>query len=297
MLLGKGAEFTHVAIEPKANSRVQHTRSIALASLAPPTIVDPVAVQIARFTPISLVEMDSVKLQNRVDTKYVFAGRDLPALLGEMQEQYSLLHVDGRPGTAYRSLYFDTADHRHFQDHHNSRTFRNKVRFREYIGSGLTFLEVKRKTGGGRTDKARVKVSGIPEQLSDEQQRYVAEATGRKETLVPSLWNYFTRYTFVNKGRPERLTMDIGLRFSDPLKDSELGDIVVAELKQERSDRSSPFVRLMRARGIREAGMSKYCVGMLMLDRPVKHNAFKEVLLRLQRLRQGALPLPIELKR
>ena len=156
---------------------------------------------------------------------------------------------------------------------------------------------MKRKTGGGRTDKARVKVSGIPEQLSDEQQRYVAEATGRKETLVPSLWNYFTRYTFVNKGRPERLTMDIGLRFSDPVKDSELGDIVVAELKQERSDRSSPFVRLMRARGIREAGMSKYCVGMLMLDRPVKHNAFKEVLLRLQRLRQGALPLPIELKR
>jgi hypothetical protein len=259
--------------------------------------VDPIALQIAHFTPISLAEMDSVKLQNRVDTKYVFAGRDLPALLGEMQEHYRLLHVDGQPGTAYRSLYFDTADHRHFQDHHNKRTFRNKVRFREYIGSGLTFLEVKRKTGGGRTDKARVKVAGIPEQLSPEQQRYIAEATGRDEVLVPTLWNYFTRYTFVNKARPERLTMDIGLRFADPAKGSELGDIVVAELKQERSDRSSPFVRLMRARGIREAGMSKYCVGMIMLDRPVKHNAFKEVLLRLHRLRQRALPLPMELKR
>ena len=63
---------------------------------------------------------------------------------------------------------------------------------------------------------------------------------------------------------------------------------VVAELKQERADRSSPFVRLMRARGIRPAGMSKYCIGMLLLQRPVKHNAFKEVLLHLQRLRQAA---------
>jgi hypothetical protein len=91
--------------------------------------------------------------------------------------------------------------------------------------------------------------------------------------------------------------MDIGLRFADPGKGIELGDIVVAELKQERADRSSPFVRMMRARGIREAGMSKYCVGMLMLGRRVKHNAFKEVLLRLQRLRDRSLNANLKLQR
>ena len=106
--------------------------------------------------------------------------------------------------------------------------------------------------------------------------------------LVPSLWNHFTRYTFVNRHTPERLTMDIGLSFSDPKGQRPLGPIVVAELKQERADRSSPFVKRMRERGIRPAGMSKYCVGTLLLERPVKHNAFKEVLLRLQRLRQAA---------
>jgi hypothetical protein len=240
---------------------------------------------ISRFEPISLAEMDSVKLQNRVDTKYVFSGADLPGLLERMLPDYRLLHVNGEAGTRYRSLYFDTADHQHFQDHHNKRTFRNKVRFREYIGSSLAYLEVKRKTAGGRTDKARIKVDAIPERLSPEHQAFIAEATGRTEVLEPSLWNHFTRYTFVNRSRPERLTMDVGLRFSDPGQGSELGNIVVAELKQERSDRSSPFVRLMRERGLRPAGMSKYCVGMLMLQRPVKHNAFKEVLLRLQRLR------------
>ena len=88
---GKGAEFTHPAIGPDEASTVQPCRYLAFASLPRPTTVDPIALQIARFTPISLAEMDSVKLQNRVDTKYVFAGRDLPALLGEMQEHYRLL--------------------------------------------------------------------------------------------------------------------------------------------------------------------------------------------------------------
>ncbi len=241
-----------------------------------------------RFEPITLTEMDSVKLQNRVDTKYVFATGILPGLLETMAPDYRLLHVNGSSGSAYRSLYFDTPDLQHFRDHHNRRTFRSKVRFREYIGSDLVFLEVKRKTAGGRTDKARIRVEAIPEQLSAEQLAFVHSATGKAEVLVPSLWNHFTRYTFVNRHTPERLTMDIGLSFSDPKGQRPLGPIVVAELKQERADRSSPFVKRMRERGIRPAGMSKYCVGMLLLERPVKHNAFKEVLLQLQRLRNAA---------
>jgi hypothetical protein len=245
------------------------------------------AEHLARFEPISLQEMDRVKLQNRVDTKYVFAAHLLPELLEAMLPHYRLLHVNDQPGAAYRSLYFDTPDHRHFQDHHNKRSFRNKVRFREYIGSDLIFLEVKRKTGGGRTDKARIRVPAIPEALLEDHVRFVQEATGRKESLGPALWNHFTRYTFVNRHAPERLTMDVDLTFSDPARKQALGDIVVAELKQERADRSAPFVQLMRARGIRPAGMSKYCVGMLMLQRPVKHNAFKEVLLRLEALRRS----------
>lgn len=261
------------------------------------TTVYDISSLIARFEPISLEEMDSVKLQNRVDTKYVIAGRDLPELLERMMPDYRLLHVNGSAGTPYRSLYFDTVEHRHFQDHHNKRTFRSKVRFREYIGSGLAFLEVKRKTGSGRTDKARLKVDAIPERLSAEHEVFIAQATGRKEVLVPSLWNHFTRYTFVNRSRPERLTMDVDLRFSDPAHVGDLGDIVVAELKQERSDRTSPFVQLMRKHGNRPAGMSKYCVGMLLLERPVKHNAFKEVLLRLQRLRDRSLNANLELQR
>ncbi len=243
---------------------------------------------IGRFAPITLAEMDGVKLQDRTDTKYVFSGDELPGILEQMLDEYRLLEVDGARGTDYRSLYLDTPDLRHYKDHHNRRTFRSKVRFREYVGSGLVFLEVKRKTGRGRTDKVRMRVEMIPEVLTPEQIRFVARANGGEEPLAPALWNHFTRYTFVHKHRPERLTMDIGLTYSDPRGERPLGNIVVAELKQENVDRDSPFARIMRSLGNRPAGMSKYCVGMLLLRRPVKHNAFKPVLLMLDRIRQAA---------
>ncbi|HNU55243.1 MAG TPA: polyphosphate polymerase domain-containing protein [Flavobacteriales bacterium] len=246
------------------------------------------ATLLERFEPISLEEMDGVKLQDRVDTKYVFGEGRLAEVLEAMLPHYRLLEVDGKRGTPYRSLYFDTPDLRDYYAHHNRRTFRSKVRFREYIGSDLVFLEVKRKTGRGRTDKKRMRVEAIPEELTPEQQAFVAQASQSDAPLQATLWNHFTRYTFVNRTSPERLTMDIDLRYSSAGEDRRLGGIVIAELKQERADRTSPFVRIMRERIFASSGMSKYCVGLLLLGKRVKHNAFKAVLLKLDRIRQAA---------
>ncbi len=131
-------------------------------------------------------------------------------------------------------------------------------------------------------------VQGIPLSFSPEQQEFVTKSSGKEEVLLPSLWNHFTRYTFVHNTRAERLTIDLDLRFAADDVERPLGPVVVAELKQERADRSSPFAAIMRRRNLRPASMSKYCVGMLLMDRPVKHNAFKEVLLKLERIREAA---------
>ncbi|HMQ74513.1 MAG TPA: polyphosphate polymerase domain-containing protein [Flavobacteriales bacterium] len=244
-----------------------------------------------RFAPITLAEMDGVKLQDRMDTKYVFSEALLPAVLADMLSHYRLLEVDGVRGSHYRSLYFDTPGLRDYHDHHNGRTLRRKVRFREYVGSGLCFLEVKRKTGAGRTDKHRLEVAGIPEALAGDQAVFVAGASRSTEALVPVLWNRFVRLTFVHRERAERLTIDLGLRFSlfhEPSLEAGLDGIVVAELKQGRADRGSHFALAMRAHGIRPAGMSKYCIGLLQLLPTLKYNRFKEVLRHLDRIRQAA---------
>ena len=106
------------------------------------------------------------------------------------------------------------------------------------------------------------------------------------------LWNNFTRLTLVSRTSPERLTIDIGLRYTDgsgtTAHETPLSGVCVAELKQERADRSSPFARVMRQLGIRPSGMSKYCIGMLLLHADLKHNMFKEVLRKLDRIRAAA---------
>lgn len=243
---------------------------------------------IARYDPISLAEMDRVELLDRMDTKYVFGALDLPGLLEALRTEYRILEVEGRRGTDYRSLYFDTADLRHYHEHHNGHSFRSKVRYREYLGSGLAYLEVKRKTGRGGTDKRRIKVPAIPERMPPEHQAFAAAASHCADPLEPQLWNHFTRLTFVHRTRNERLTIDHAMRFTLACTDRALEGICVAELKEARADRSSPFARLMRTTGVRPAGMSKYCIGMIMLHPGLKRNAFKPVLLRLDKIRNAA---------
>lgn len=243
---------------------------------------------LANYDPITLAEMDSVQLLNRTDTKYVFAEADLQGVLDRIARHYRCLEVDGVRGTSYRSLYYDRTDDKSYFDHHNGRTFRSKVRFREYVGSGLCFMEVKRKTGRGRTDKARRKVTSIPQELDAAQTAYAEEKSGMAGPFEAKLWNQFTRFTLVNRTRPERLTIDHSLLFTSADGERSLKGICIAELKQEHIDRSSPFVEAMRALGNRPSGMSKYCIGTVLLRSHLKHNTFNEVLRTLDRLRSAA---------
>ena len=98
----------------------------------------------ASFSPIKLAEMDNVKLMSRSDTKFAFKFSKLPELLNQMMPFYKVLEINGKFIHDYKSLYFDTDDRKFYLDHHNGRVNRNKVRFREYVGSDLTFLEIKR---------------------------------------------------------------------------------------------------------------------------------------------------------
>ena len=98
---------------------------------------------ISDFSPITLKEMDRVKLMNRTDTKFAFRIDQLEPLLKKMQAYYKVLEVNKERIQAYNSLYFDTNDRKFYIDHHNSRVNRNKIRFREYVGSGLYIFRSK----------------------------------------------------------------------------------------------------------------------------------------------------------
>ena len=241
--------------------------------------------ELNKFETITLSEMDDVKLMSRTDTKFVFNFSRLPEFLEKLSPFYKVLLIDGNLIHDYKSLYFDTEDRKFYIEHHNRRVNRNKVRFREYVGSGLTFLEIKLKNNKGKTIKKRIKVNSISEEITEQQQKYIDKIVGYPIEVSAKQWINFSRVTFVHKTQKERLTMDVNLTFNNKKDEGDLKNIVIAEVKQERMSRSSDFMRVAKEMSILPMRLSKYCMSTLSLNPKLKKNRFKEKSLFINKLK------------
>lgn len=241
------------------------------------------------FDPIGLVDMDKVQLMNRVDTKFVFSLNELEHFLPLLKDHYFILNVEGVLLSDYESLYFDDKNFSFYINHHKKKVDRFKVRYRKYVHSDLSFLEVKHKNKG-RTDKSRVRVDDIPTNLSADDIQFV-ESTGiNNSELIPTLLNNFSRITLVSKKMDERLTLDLNLTFKWKDKKEVIENIVIAELKQGKAMRNSPYYQLMKDRLIRPLRISKYTIGIVMLYgmKNIKYNRFKKKLLKIKKIQHNA---------
>ena len=111
---------------------------------------------LAPFAPISLEQMSSVKLMNRIDTKFVTTMPQLVRLLKMAQGEYYVQEIKGERNMLYDTTYFDTRDFGMYNEHQHKHTNRQKIRFRTYVSSDLQFMEVKTKNNHGRTKKKRI---------------------------------------------------------------------------------------------------------------------------------------------
>ncbi len=235
------------------------------------------------FAPISLEEMDSVKLMNRTDTKFFFNISCLPDVLKQSKNHYRVLNILNNNMLAYKSLYFDTPDKLLYLKHHNGYTNRYKVRIRNYVESNLFFLEIKKKYKG-RTDKKRVKLNNFESPLSSHSLDFIQKVTGQSPYLQEALWNNFNRITLVNTQKKERITIDLNLTFIKNDQSISLNNLVIAEIKQEQASMSSQFAQALKNSGIREGSISKYCMGNVLLNKKIKYNNFKPQLLALYKI-------------
>lgn len=236
---------------------------------------------LGRFSPITLGEMDSIRLMNRIDSKYVTDMATLEGVLEDaLSNGYRILDNSGNRLNSYDTIYYDTPERSMYLDHHNKRLTRQKVRTRTYLTSGASFLEIKLKNNKGRTKKKRYP---IPLSLMEDfRPDCSATAFLRKyseyevETLSPSLRTTFSRMTLVNRAETERLTIDTSVRFHSfrTGKDSSLGRGVVIELKQDGRS-ASEMKDILLSHRIHELRISKYCIGTVLTDPTVKSNRFK----------------------
>ena len=238
-----------------------------------------------RFKPISLAEMDQVKLMNRTDTKFVFKRNILESVLKSLSEDYQVLSINDNLISTYSTLYFDTPEFEYYLDHHKGKGNRYKVRIRNYTESNLFFLEIKNKYKG-RTDKKRIKLDDFEMEFSESSQSFVDSVIESKPHLEAKLWNSFSRITLVNNRLKERLTLDLNLGFSWEDKKLNYNHLVIAELKQENVNRESLFYKLMKKEGFLPNSISKYCVGTIGLYPELKYNNFKPKTLLINKLRK-----------
>ena len=239
-----------------------------------------------QFKTISLEDINAVSLMNRIDVKFVFSKSKLIQILSELSSFYHVLTINDIQIQEYSSLYYDTIDRLFFLQHHNNRVNRHKIRFRKYVDSGLTFLEIKLKNNKGKTIKNRMRVNDIPMLLSSDQKEYIKESIGKELILTPQHWINFRRITFVNKSYTERLTIDLDLNFSNKSIHGSFENVIIAEIKKERSSQSSKFTYIAKKYHILPTKLSKYCMSTIDLNPSVKHNRFKKKVLLINKIKK-----------
>ena len=243
---------------------------------------------LGRLQPISLDDMSGIKLMNRTDTKFVTSKNELAQMLELAQGQYYAQQIGDSRIASYETTYWDTPTHRFFLEHHNERAPRQKVRVRTYIGSDLTFLEVKTKNNHGRTKKKRIAVASQEraDVLDAGGSAFVEGLTGLTfDDIIPTVQNHFERITLVNLGKTERLTIDFNVRFDNMETGlaAGTGELVIIELKRD-GNVYSPVLDILRRLRIKASGFSKYCIGSVTTNAALKNNLFKPKLVKISRL-------------
>lgn len=114
---------------------------------------------LARFEPICLDELNAcARMMTRVDRKYLLTGNEACELLASLPQSTRILEINGRFLQHYRTSYLDSSSWGSYFTAAFKRRRRYKVRMRDYVDSGIAFLEVKTRGPRGTTVKERVPI-------------------------------------------------------------------------------------------------------------------------------------------
>ncbi len=238
---------------------------------------------------ITLEEMCSVKLMNRIDTKYVASEAMVMELLRQTAKYGYRAQVHGGVIAArYDTRYFDTESREMYVVHHNRQLTRQKIRTRHYEDGSATYLEVKNKNNRGRTKKKRIEipVDDLMDFVGNSEALSFIEPLARYniKSLSPAIATRFVRITIVNPELTERITIDLNLEFTD-LRSGATGKIEgmsIIEIKQDGNIRSKAkdILNTLRVKPMR---ISKYCLGTALTVEGVKRNRMIEKIRRIEK--------------
>jgi len=243
------------------------------------TLLEDVKASVSDFEPIYLHQLSPEDQMTRFDQKFIFSSFLISDIIFELRDYYRILEIEERRLMSYQSEYFDTPDYSMYNDHHNGKANRFKIRLRKYVNTGDSFLEIKKKTNKGLMIKKRVAVnkSGI---ISTEAQNLINKKTPYKfSDLIKTVRSQFYRLTLQNICQHERLTIDCCLSLFFEGKSITLPGLGIMEVKKCNIHETSKIKELLKNKAIYPTNFSKYCAGLAILSEKVKYNNFKKKIL------------------
>jgi len=237
------------------------------------------------FQTVSLDDLDRVRLLDRQDTKFVFNQNALAHILEKLNPFYRILEINNDRFYSYDTTYFDTDNFLFYVQHHNGSRNRFKVRFRKYSSNKKSYFEIKIKNNKDRTIKKRLIVDEINEYLGIQETDLVSKITGLSPSqLTPKLELEFSRITLTDNNFNERLTIDANLSAKNGTNNKVFDQLIISEIKQNKYNPKSDFIRILRNLKIQEMRFSKYCMGLLHVNNKLKYNRFKPRLTQINKI-------------
>ncbi len=225
----------------------------------------------------------AAQLMTRVDRKYVIRLDDdglnlIASIVDEVGRKHKAAaqEIDGVRTGEYRSIYFDTLGNLSFLTAVTGHPYRWKVRTREYLTSGHSFVEVKYRDGGESTSKVRVPAE-------DEATEFVAKTlrdvgAGDVGPLQPALTTRYHRGTILLPEEESRVTIDVSLSATSFGGDRlDYGNVAVIETKTPTS-KGSKVDRLLFDAGLRPTRFSKYATSRALIDRRLPRKRWEKVI-------------------
>jgi len=88
------------------------------------------------------------------------------------------------------------------------------------------------------------------------------------------LFVYYERMTFIHKTLPLKITIDKNMKVRNGNIWTPFDNLVILELKSEKSTPACTL-NMIKSKGFKSCGISKYCIGMVTLYPEVKQTASK----------------------
>ena len=249
-------------------------------------IVDAEA-SLGRLRPISLDALGAVSLMNRIEIKYLLNFRNIPAFIDMLSDKYQALEICNLRLFQYSSTYLDTTDSLFYYQHVHGQFDRFKIRYRKYESTGLSFLEVKKKTNKGRTIKWRVEQESVAGFKDSHAAGFIAKHSPvAADSIHPVLLNRFSRITLASIESRERITIDFNITFSDFNGNASITFpwLAIVEFKKESYSDSLSFRSLIKNVSAYPTSFSKYCIGSSLLNDSLKKNMIKRKILLIKKL-------------